>query len=105
MQYRYHGGASHMSADLKRVAHDVRQTVDAMPIGKDAHGRPVNPRLARYSQFPTTKRVWDEVRQSFVELPDVRYEAPNLNPRARHRLARERWANYSELLNRPRGNR
>lgn len=66
---------SALSADLKRQAHDVRQAVDARPIMHDAKtGKAVNPRLARKIAIP-------------VGVADYRYDAPELAPDRRHRLA------------------
>lgn len=83
MLYRYKTGAA-MSADLKRAARAVRDAVDAKPIGKDEHGRPVNPRLQRLCQITA------DAGQS--------YQLPDMEPRSRHRTSMSRWANYGESV-------
>lgn len=76
---RYFGSANHMSAELKRTAHAVRQAVDAKPVRVDASGRTVNPRRERLVVIASA-------------VP-VAYEQPYLHPRTRHRLSWQSWRN------------
>ena len=72
----YYGSASHMTADLKRHAHEVRRRVDALPCPVDHRGQAIK------SQPPRRKRL-----VVLSSEPPIVYVAPRLSPRDRHRLA------------------